>query len=234
MTADLYRGKLHMADLALIFNPYGMKASYIPKQIQHYPVMNTKLEVLYGEELSRVFDYKVIVTNPNAISEKEQQKKQELLQRLQQIIQDQSSSEDEFNQKMQEMSDYFSYEWQDFREMRANALIHHYERELDFKSMFNDGFKDATIVAEELYQCYISGGEPRIRRLNPLNVLVYKHGYSNKVEDADVIIIEDYWSRGQVLDTFHDELTKKDIEYIESLPFTDDDSTVSETGEYDE
>lgn len=231
---DLYRGKLHMSDLALIFNPYGMKASYIPKLIQHYPVMNTKLEVLYGEELSRVFDYKVIVTNPTAITEKEQQKKQELLQMLQQIIQDTSTSEDEFNQKMQEMSDYFSYEWQDFREIRANALIHHYERELDFKSMFNDGFKDATIVAEELYQCYISGGEPRVRRLNPLNVLVYKNGYSNKVEDADVIIIEDYWSRGQVLDVFHDELTKKDIEYIESLPFTDDDRDISNMGEVDE
>ena len=31
---DLYRGKLHMSDLALIFNPYGMKASYIPKLIE--------------------------------------------------------------------------------------------------------------------------------------------------------------------------------------------------------
>lgn len=231
---DLYRGKLHMSDIKLILNPYSTKASYIPDKIPHYPVMNTKLEVLYGEELSRVFDYRVVVTNPTAISEKETQKKQELLQMLQQIIQDQSSSEEEFNQKMQEMSDYFSYEWQDFREIRANALIHHYERELDFKSMFNDGFKDATIVAEEIYQCYISGGEPRVRRLNPLNVLVYKNGYSNRVEDADVIIIEDYWSRGQVLDVFHDELTKKDIEYIESLPFTDDDKTISNMGEIDE
>ena len=67
-----------MEDLALIFNPYGIQASYIPKKIQHYPIMNTKLEVLYGEELSRVFDYKVIVTNPAAISEKEKQKKEEL------------------------------------------------------------------------------------------------------------------------------------------------------------
>lgn len=231
---DLYRGRLHMEDLALIFNPYGIQASYIPKKIQHYPIMNTKLEVLYGEELSRIFDYKVIVTNPTAISEKEKQKKEELFTMLQQAIQNTASSEDEFNQEMQEISDYFNYEWQDIREIRANALLHHYEKELDFKSMFNDGFKDASICAEELYQCYISGGEPRARRLNPLNVLVYKNGYSNKVEDADVIIIEDYWSRGQVLDVYHDDLTKKDVEYIESLPFTNDETSYNEMGEYDE
>jgi hypothetical protein len=38
--------------------------------------MNSKLNVLKGEELGRVFDYKVVVTNPNAISEIENNKKQ--------------------------------------------------------------------------------------------------------------------------------------------------------------
>jgi hypothetical protein len=41
--------------------------------------MNSKLNVLSGEESRRVFDFKVIVTNPLAISEVENNKKNELL-----------------------------------------------------------------------------------------------------------------------------------------------------------
>lgn len=231
---DLYRGILHMSDLSLILNPYSVKASYIPEKIQHYPVMNTKLEVLYGEELSRVFDYKVIVTNPNAISEKEKTKKEEMFKAIQALIQDTSLSEDEFNAKMDDLTHYYTYEYQDIREIGANALVHHYEKELNFKTMFNEGFKDATIVAEEMYQVYIAGGEPAVRKLNPLNVRIFRSGYSPRVEDADVIIIEDYWSPGQIIDTFYDQLTQSDIQYINSVPFRDGQSDVNAAGEVDE
>ena len=33
-----------------------------------------------------------------------------------------------------------------------------------------------------------------------------------------MIILEDYWSPGQIIDTYYDVLSKKDIEYIENLP----------------
>ena len=69
-------------------------------------------------------------------------------------------------------------------------------------------------VGEEIYQCDIVGGEPKLERLNPLKIRVFKSGYSNKVEDADIIIIEDYWSPSRVIDTYYDVLTKKDMEYI--------------------
>ena len=59
--------------------------------------MNSKLSVLRGEESKRVFDYRVVITNPNAISEKENTRKEELTARLQQVIADKSQSEDEFN-----------------------------------------------------------------------------------------------------------------------------------------
>lgn len=51
-----------------------------------------------------------------------------------------------------------------------------------------------------------------------MKVRVFKSGFSNKVEDADMIIIEDYLSPGKIIDMFYDVLTKKDIDYIESLP----------------
>lgn len=216
---DLLNGKLHMQDLELVINPENQNASFIPDKIQHYPIMNSKLNVLRGEESKRVFDFKVIVTNPNSISEIENSKKEELLQRLQQMISNTAQSEEEFNQELEKMNDYYTYEWQDYREVRANALLNHYNKEYNIPLLFNNGFMDAMTVGEEIYQCDIVGGEPVIERINPLKIRVFKSGFSNRIEDADMIILEDYWSPGKIIDTYYDVLTPKDIEYIEKAPY---------------
>lgn len=215
---DLLNGKLHMSDMEVVLNPEGIKAEFIPDRIQHYPIMNSKLNVLRGEEAKRVFDYRVVITNPNAISEIENNKKDELFRRLQTLVADTSKSEEEFNQELEKMNYYYTYEWQDLREIRSNALLNHYVKEYNIPLLFNSGFMDAMAIGEEIYQCDIVGGEPIIERVNPLKIRVFKSGYSNKIEDADIIIIEDYWSPGKVIDTYYDVLSKKDMEYIESIP----------------
>jgi len=215
---DLLDGKLHMSDLEMILNPEKLHAGFIPDKIQHYPIMNSKLNVLRGEESKRVFDFKVVVTNPNAITEIENNKKQEVLQKLQEWVSNTSLSEEEANQELEKINDYYTYEWQDMREVRANALLNHYMKELNIPILFNQGIMDAMAVGEEMYQCDIVGGEPTIEKLNPNKVRIFKSGYSNKIEDADMIVIEDYWSPGKVIDTFYDVLTKKDMEYIEKIP----------------
>lgn len=214
---DLLNGKLHMQDLEIVINPENQTAGFIPDKIQHYPIMNSKLNVLRGEEYKRVFDFKVIITNPNSIAEIENTKKEELLQRLQQIISNTAQSEEEFNQELEKLNDFYTYEWQDLREVRANAFINHYMKEYNMPLLFNNGFMDALAVGEEIYQCDIVGGEPTIERINPLKIRVFKSGYSNRIEDADIIVLEDYWSPGKIIDTYYDVLTKKDIEHIENI-----------------
>lgn len=217
---DLLNGKLHMQDLEIVVNPENQSAGFIPDKIQHYPIMNSKLNVLRGEESKRVFDFRVIITNPNSISEIENTKKEELLQRLQQLIADTAQSEEEFNQELDKINDYYTYEWQDHREVRANAILNHYIKEYNIPLIFNDGFMDATAVGEEIYQCDIIGGEPTFERVDPLKIRIFKSGYSNKIEDADMVILEDYWSPGKIIDTFYDVLTQKDIDYIEKAPYS--------------
>lgn len=216
---DLLNGVLHMKDLAQIINPEDLKAKYIPEKIQHFPIINSKLNVLIGEELGRVFDYRVVVTNPNAVSEIEENKKQQVLQQIQQEIENQSQSQEEFQQKLEKMNEYFTYDWQDMREQRANYLLNHYVKEYNMPLIFNKGFMDGLVVGEEIYRCDIRGGEPIIERLNPNKVYVFKSGYSNKIEDADVIVIEDYLSPGQIVDRYYDSLSAKDRDYIEKLPY---------------
>lgn len=231
---DLLNGKLHMQDLEIVVNPENQSAGFIPDKIQHYPIMNSKLNVLRGEESKRVFDFRVIITNPNSISEIENAKKEELLQRLQQLIANTAQSEEEFNQELEKLNDYYTYEWQDIREIRGNSLLNHYIKEYNIPLIFNDGFMDAMTVGEEIYQCDIVGGEPTFERVDPLKIRIFKSGYSNKIEDADMIILEDYWSPGKIIDTFYDVLTTKDIEYIEKIPNYTGQSAVDSMGNIDE
>jgi hypothetical protein len=67
-------------------NPTGLQDDLVPNEIQHYPIINSKLNILRGEESKRLFDYKAIVTDPNSISEASNEKKALLLQDLQQLI----------------------------------------------------------------------------------------------------------------------------------------------------
>ena len=215
---DLINGKIHMEDLKVLVNPYNLNASFIPDSVQHYPIINSKLEVLRGEESKRLFDFRVIVTNPNAVSEMEEEKNNQVNMMLQQLMMDEAQSEDDFNQELQKQSDYFTYEYQDKREIRGNLLLNHYMKELEIPQLFNQGFVDAYTVGEEAYHCDIVGGEPFIEKIDPMKMRIIKSGSSNQIEDADMIVLEDYWSPGRIIDTFWDQLSKKDIEALETTP----------------
>ncbi len=230
---NLVNGILNMNDLALIVNPSKLKAGFIPDKIQHYPIMNGKLNLLQGEEMGRGFNYRVIITNPNSVSAIEEAKRQEVLEAIQLEIQNQSQSEEEFQAKMQEISEYFTYRWKDMREKRANYLLRQYELELNLPKTFNDGFKYAMALGEEFYQVDIVGGEPTVRLIDPAKIRLYKSGYSNKAEDADVVILEDYLSPGQIIDAYYDVLSPKDIKYIEEAPNNIDSGATDEMDNID-
>lgn len=230
---DLLRGVIHMDDLQRLINPENIDATFASDKITHFPIMNSKLNVLRGEEAKRVFEHKVVVTNPLAISQIEQDKKQELFGRLQQLITDQSLSQEQVDQGLQKLNDYMLYEYQDFREVRANCVLNHYEKELNIPLLFNKGFVDAMAVGEEIYQCDIVGGEPVVRKLNPMKLRVYRSGYSDRIEDADMLIYEDYVSPGAIIDEYYEVLTSKDIKYIEELPYNNG-AAVDEMSNIDE
>lgn len=217
---NLINGVLDMRDVELILNPDNVNALYVPESIQHFPIMNSKLHVLQGEESKRRFEFKVVVTNPNSISEIENSKFSMLQEQVQAMIEDENLSEEEFDKELDKLSYYFDYQWQDMIEMRASTILSHYMKELNIPKTFNDGFMDAMICGEEIYQCDIVGGEPTFERLNPLKVHIFKNGFSNRVEDADLIILIDFWSPGRILDTYFDVLTKKDVDSIDKLAST--------------
>lgn len=213
---DLVNGILHMDDLALMLNPMQLDQHFFPDTIQHFPIINSKLETLIGEDLQRPFDWRAIVTNPNAVSDIERLKAEQVKQSLQELVENESISEDQYMQKADELSEYFEFDYQDFREVRANEVIKHYSKQYNMPLMFNMGFRDGLIVGEEAYFCDIAGGKPTIEKVSTTKLRAYRSGYSNKLEDADIIILEDYWAPGKILDLYGDQLSEKDIKYIDA------------------
>ncbi len=107
---NLINGMLDMRDVELILNPDSINALYVPDAVQHFPIMNSKLHVLQGEESRRRFDFRVIVSNPNSISEVENNKMEALKATINTMIQDEGMSEDQFAAELEKTAYYYDYQ----------------------------------------------------------------------------------------------------------------------------
>jgi hypothetical protein len=218
LNQNLYEGKLDIPDMVKVINPSSTLADFVPNDIQHQPIIVPKIDLLVGEELKRPFDWTVMVGDTHGISLKQEDKKVLIDKKITELI-SQDNSEEEIKAALEKLKIYFRYEWKDIREVRANKLLRHYFKALDMKSKFNEGFRDVLVQGEEIYQCDIQGNEPTFERLNPQRVHTLRSGFSGRIEESDVIISEEYWSPGRVIDTYFDQLKPGDIERISSGNF---------------
>lgn len=209
----LYSGHPSIDDMALALNPNEVSAEYVPDRVPHHPIMAPKIDVLLGEEINRNFDYSFAVISPDAVSEKEEGRKAIIAQELQELVASNPNPE-EVEKKMAQLEKYMKYTWQDSRERMVNLLMNYYYEYEEFDSKFNQGFKDVLLHGEEIYSCEIVGGEPKFEVLNGLKVRALRSGRSSRIEDSDMIIVEDHWSPGKILDHFHEELKPKDVDYV--------------------
>jgi len=210
---NLYNGIVDIRDLTDTVNPYQLNASFIPDNLPHHPIAVPKIDLLVGEESKRRFDWKVVVTNQNAITDKENKKKDLLEAKMIEYLQA-NYPEEELEAKLKEIEDYFKYDWQDIREKMGNQILRHYWAEQNFDSVFLNCFKDALLMAEEIAQIDIVGQEPLLTKLNPLKVHSVRSGNSDRIEDSSIIIIEDHWAPGRIIDYFYEDLKTVDIDYI--------------------
>lgn len=227
---NLYNGIVDVRDMAEVVNPHGLEADFIPDNIPHHPILVPKIDLLVGEQIKRRFDWSVVVTNSDAITKKEEDKKKFINEKLVNFIQS-NYEKDELEGKLQGLDKYMKYEWQDLRERMANQILKHYWAEQHFSETFTKGFKNALITSEEIYQVGIEQSEPFMKGLNPLKVHAVRSGNSDRIEDSNVIIVEDHWSPGTIIDVHHDELKTSEIDSIMEYTttqgegsFTDDDN----------
>lgn len=211
----LYDGILDQKDIEKTINPWGLDANTFPAKMQCYPIATNKIGVLIGEESKRRFDWRLRVTNDDAVSEKEKMIKEKMIQELTALAIQGIEDEAVAQKKVQELQKWAKYEAQDIRERVGTQILNHLYQEQKLKLIFNQGYKDGLIAGEEIYCSDIIGGKPILRRVNPLTIYTVGMTTSPYVEDADIIVEDTYHSIGWVIDTFYDDLTPDQIDEIE-------------------
>jgi hypothetical protein len=212
---NLFNDILDTSDIEAVCNPMGIKDAAFPATMQNYPIVNPKIDLLIGEERKRRFDWQVRVNNDDSITAKEKERKKYVMQFLMQKVQQEALEEQQLQQELQELSKFMTYEYQDLRERTASHILHYLYKQLDLKDAFSRGFEDALIAGEEIYCADIIAGEPVLRRCNPLNIHTVRSGESPKIEDSDIIVEDGYMSPGQIVDTYYDWLTEKQIDELD-------------------
>ena len=186
---NLYIGVLSETRLNAANNPLELdgektrlKRSFIDDTVIVTPMVDT----LVGEEKRRGNSWTVTVTNPEAITKKEMLLRDKLIDKAKNLL-DPNISDEEAEQQLNDILDWKDYEFQDIREMRVKQLLNHYYELHRMAEMFNEGFKDLLIAAEETYIIEIINNEPVIERVDPLTLEVHMTSDSNDIEDAEVI-----------------------------------------------
>ena len=198
------------------FNSYETDVKNI--EIFDYPLSKPRLDLLTGEAAKRKIPYVIRAVNIEAISEKEEFLRKtfkEGLLRLANPEKQEDPTKQEISEYIKRFHKWSKYEYQDARERMATQLLSHYERKLSLSEKFMLGFEDVTRVAEEIYCIEDVGGKPVVRKCDTRTVRVHGLGTSIYIDDADIVVEDNYFPVGQCIDKYYDYLTPYQIDQIE-------------------
>lgn len=210
---DLHYGKVDMNDFRKIADPMGVDPSF-PESVENYPFIKKFLNVLIGEEMDMEFDFTCLLENEDAITEKEDERRQYIQET---IMAEMAGETDEniLNKKMERLNRSGNMEWQDIREKRANALLKYLNRKLNLNYITNRGYEDFLVVGEEIFKCDIWNGEPVVLKLDPLSTFILRSNNSPFIDDCTAIIEDTYETVNRLMDMYGDDLTSKQIKELE-------------------
>jgi hypothetical protein len=208
---------INTKDFEKYINPDNLDLESLPASFQHIGIENTKINLLLGEYSQRRKEFKAYISSNDseAIGRKESGLMDELKKVTSEMIMSTSLTDEEIQKRLKQFEHYRKYEYQDIAEIVANKILKKEYKEGDFDFTFLKTFEDLLVGGEEIMYCGVLGGNPVMRRVNPMN-LYTMGGNSMYIEDADIIVEYGYKSIGQVIDDYWDTLTPADIDFLEN------------------
>lgn len=206
---------LSQEEMNRVINPWRLQGFEFPDELQNFPLLNPKADLLVGESYKRLFNPVVVAINHDAISDKEKKQKEDILQYLSSIILAEQLDPKLAEQKLQELAQWKNWNNQDLRERMASQILQYHRKYQFWDHTFMKGFEDLLIAGEEIYRVGIVAGEPVLERANPLDVVTLRMGTSNRIEDADIIVHYRRLPLGKVQDEFYEYLTAEESAKLE-------------------
>lgn len=219
---DLINNKIDITHFEHVTNPFNLGKNQpnkfqLPATLQPYDILYPIFNVLFGEEHSRFFNPIIRVVNDTAVTEKEEQTKQTIVQALFQYLM-QGVEQDPNNPQPppEDVLKAAQMSAKDMREITAEKFLTYYKKKFRLKDVFAAGWKDWLIAGEEFYRVEEVAGEVSVKRVNPLQ-LFFKIGENNdSIEECDQLLEENYQTVNQIIDEFYEVLTPEQIDELEN------------------
>lgn len=217
---DLYNGIINKSDVEAICNPLGYTGNTWADKFMHYDKISEPIRLLLGDESARPDNSLVTSEAPDDINRKQKSLKEKIISALQQQLQAEidPASIDPNNPPPtpEEILKAEKYSPSDLIESKVNRLLKILKKKLNMRWMFNQGFKDALISSEEIYWTGILNGEPAFRKVNPINFTCILDDDTQFIDDAVACIEERMLTIPSILDEYGDELSKSDLDKLET------------------
>lgn len=201
-------------EVSAVINPYGLEAKF-DNTYRNYPLLNSYMAVLQGEERESKFNPLIVMSNPDLINAKLEEMGALLNKSILDRVVSSDYSEEQATAQIQAQAKWMKFNYRDRRELMASQIAHYGYISQNMKEKFSKCFEDLLVQGEELICTDILGGEPVLNKMNPLNVFTIRGGQSYRIEDSDIIIELSYVPIGQLIDEYHDELKDSQIKKLE-------------------
>ena len=201
-------------EVEAVINPYKIEAKF-ENTYKNYPLLNSYMAVLLGEERETKFNPLITMSNPDLINSKLEEMTALINKSILDRIVSKDFSEQEAAQAIQAQAKWMRFNYRDRRELMASQIIHYGYIHQNMKETFSKCFEDLLVQGEELVSTDIIGGEPVLRKMNPLNLFTIRSGNTYRIEDSDLIIELTFVPVGQVIDEYHEDLKDSDIKKLE-------------------
>ena len=239
---DLFNNVINKADFEHVCYPFGKEAGELPADFTNKDIISGKIKALLGMEMRRPFSWKVVATNTEATTRKEEEEfsklkdfvvnsiiapiKQKIELEQAQALKGQELTteekqriEEEVAQKLkamtpQEVKRYMAREHQDPAEVLAHQLLQYLIQKENIRMKFNKGWKHGLIAGKEIFWVGIVNGEPILKVVNPLNFDYDKSSEKDFIEDGDWACYEMSMTPSEIAKYFGSELTNVELDEL--------------------
>lgn len=215
-------------DFNHVTNPYGMNLDKVgsqPAKMRDINLIINKINLLKGEEMNRPFNHRVMAVNGEAVSSKEEKKKEMLTEVAMKMVAEalgttlepevDPETGEEIPKTFEAVEKYMSYSYTDLREKQANAILQYLKHKEQLELKFNDGWEHGLVAAEEIYYVGITNGDPKLRTCNPINCEFDRNPDNPWIEDGDWFREERWMTSGQILDEFGESLKDSEVKRLD-------------------
>ena len=239
---DLFNNIISKADFEHVCYPYGKEAGKLPAEFNNKDIISGKIKALLGMEMRRPFSWKIVATNPEATSRREQEEfgrlrdftvnsimgpiKEQLEMESAEQTKGQPLTTEEKQRVQQETAEklktmtppevkkYMQREHQDPAEALSHQLLQYLFQKENIRMKFNKGWKHGLIAGREIYWTGAINGEPMLKVINPLRFDYDKSSEKDFIEEGEWACYEMSMTPSDVSRYFGSELTNAELDSI--------------------